>query len=281
MIRLLVLQQLYNLSDEALEYQVLDRSSFQRFAGLEHSGRVPDAKTLWVWRERLKKQDLTGDISEAVGHQLSRAGFIARGGQIVDASIVTVPIQRNPQAENEVIGRGEVPEDWSEAKRSQKDVEARWTRKHGKSHYGYKLHANTDRRWGFIRRMAVTPASANDTTVFETILDETNTGREVYADRGYAKAAREQALRAAGYRDRIQRKGEAGHPLSEAQQRRNRRIARDRAFGEHPFARLTQMGGKCIRTIGLARAKVVIGLKVIAHNLMHLARLQQRGIVPA
>ncbi len=280
MIRLLVLQQLYNLSDDALEYQVLDRSSFQRFAGLEHSGRVPDAKTLWVWRERLKKQGLIGDISEAVGRQLSSAGFIARGGQIIDASIVTAPIQRNPRAENEAIGRGDVPEDWSEAKRSQKDVDARWTQKHGKSYYGYKLHANTDRRWGFIRHMAVTTASVNDTTVFETILDETNTSRNVYADRGYAKAAREEALRDAGYRDHIQRKGQAGKPISQAQQRRNQRIAKQRAFGEHPFARLAQMGGKCIRTIGLARAKVVIELKVIAHNVMHLARLQHRGVVP-
>ncbi len=281
MIRLLVLQQLYNLSDEALEYQVLDRSSFQRFAGLEHSGRVPDAKTLWVWRERLKKQDLIGDISEGVGRQLSKAGFIARGGQIIDASIVTVPIQRNRREENEKIAQGEVPEDWNDAKRAQKDVDARWTQKHGKSYYGYKLHANTDRRWGFIRRIEVTAASANDTTVFEVILDETNTSRDVYADRGYAKAAREVELRACGYRDHIQRKGQAERPLSPAQQRRNGRIARQRAFGEHPFARLAQMGGKCLRTIGLVRAKAVIELKVITHNLMHLARLRKRGVVLA
>jgi hypothetical protein len=62
MIRLLVVQNLYNLSDDAMEYQLLDRASFQRFAGLEQSGRVPDAKTLWVWRERLKKQDLCGSV---------------------------------------------------------------------------------------------------------------------------------------------------------------------------------------------------------------------------
>ncbi|MGH8113007.1 MAG: transposase [Rhodanobacteraceae bacterium] len=95
MIRLLVVQQLYNLSDDALEYQVLDRASFQRFAGLAHSGRVPDAKTSSVWRERLKRQDLMGDISAAVGQQLAQAGFIARGGQIIDASIVTAPVQHN------------------------------------------------------------------------------------------------------------------------------------------------------------------------------------------
>jgi IS5 family transposase len=281
MIRLLVVQQLYNLSDDAMEYQLLDRASFQRFAGLERSGRVPDAKTIWVWRERLKKQDLISDISEAVGLQLAQAGFIARGGQIIDASIVTAPVQHNPRDENEAIEQGDVPEDWSTAKCAQKDMEARWTKKHGKRYYGYKLHANTDRRWGFIRRMEVTPASVNDTEVFESILDKTNTCKDVYADRGYAKHARETELYVQGYRARIQRKGTAARLISEAQQRRNRHIAKQRAFGEHPFACLAQMGGKHVRTIGLVRARAVIKLKVITHNLMHLARLKQRSVVPA
>lgn len=87
---------------------------------------------------------------------------------------------------------------------------------------------------------------------------------------------------AKAYRVDIQHKGHAGKPLSQAQQRRNQRIAKDRAFGEHPFARLAQQGGKCLRTIGLMRAKVVLGLKVASHNLMRLARLQHRGgVVPA
>ncbi|TAN16426.1 MAG: IS4/IS5 family transposase [Rhodanobacter sp.] len=92
-------------------------------------------------------------------------------------------------------------------KRAQKDVDARWTKKHGKSHYGYKLHANTDRRWGFIRKVDVTSASVNDTEVFESILDEANTHKDVYADRGYAKHARETELYVQGYRANIQRKG--------------------------------------------------------------------------
>jgi IS5 family transposase len=281
MVRLLVLQQLYNLSDDALEYQVLDRGSFQRFLGLTHSARVPDAKTVWVWRERLKQHDLIGDISEAVSGQLARAGFIARGGQIIDASIVSAPIQRNSREENAAIGRGETPEDWSDAKRAQKDVEARWTTKHGKHYYGYKLHANSDRRWGFIRSAEVTVASVNDTRVFEALLDPTNTSRDVYADRGYAKRAREVELKSQGYRAQIQRKGEVDRPLSQAQQRRNHRIAKQRAHGEHIFARLAQLGGKYLRTIGLARAKVQIGLKATVHNLQRLSRLMERGVVPA
>ena len=111
MVKLLLLQQLYNLSDDALEYQVLDRTSFQRFLGLEHSRRVPDAKTIWVWRERLVKQDLIGDISAAVSGQLQRAGFLARGGQIIDASIVNAPIQRNRREENAAIKQDQTPED--------------------------------------------------------------------------------------------------------------------------------------------------------------------------
>lgn len=281
MVKLLLLQQLYNLSDDALEYQVLDRTSFQRFLGLEHSRRVPDAKTIWVWRERLKSRDLIGDISAAVSGQLQRAGFIARGGQIIDASIVNAPIQRNRREENEAIKQGEVPDDWSAAKRAQKDVDARWTKKHGKSFYGYKLHANTDRRWGFIRQHEVSAANVHDSQHFETILDSGNTGRTIRADSAYADRAREAALKGQGYRVDIQRKGHATKPLSEAQKRRNHRIAKDRAFGEHPFARLSQQGGKCLRTIGLMRAKVVIGLKVASHNLMRLARLQHGGVVPA
>lgn len=77
------------------------------------------------------------------------------------------------------------------------------------------------------------------------------------------------------------RKGTAQQPISEAQKRRNHRIAKQRAFGEHPFARLAQMGGKYLRTIGLARAKAVIEVKVITHNLVRLARLKEREIVPA
>jgi IS5 family transposase len=282
MVKLLLLQQLYNLSDDALEYQVLDRRSFQQFLGLEHSGKVPDAKTIWVWRERLKAQDVMGDISAAVGVQLQRAGFIARGGQIIDASIVSAPIQRNTREENAQIKQGsEVGQDWSDAKRAQKDVQARWTRKHGKAHYGYKLHASTDRRWGFIRRHAVSAANVHDSRHFEEVLDPSNRGRTVWADSGYADASREADLTQRGYRAAIQHQGQARKPLSAAEQRRNRRLAKDRVFGEHPFARLAQQGGKCLRTIGLARATVVIGLKVASHNLMRLARLQQRAMAPA
>ncbi|MCS3361229.1 transposase [Xanthomonas translucens pv. translucens] len=124
-------------------------------------------------------------------------------------------------------------------------------------------------------------ANVHDSRHFEELLDPANTGRSVWADSGYADAAREADLKQRGYRPFIQHQGQARKPLSEREKRRNRRIAKDQVFGEHPFARLAQQGGKCLRTIGLARATVVIGLKVASHNLMRLARLHHRGIVAA
>ncbi|UKE75289.1 transposase [Xanthomonas graminis pv. phlei] len=143
------------------------------------------------------------------------------------------------------------------------------------------MHASTDRRWGFIRRHTVSAANVHDSRHFEELLDPANTSHRVWADSGYADAAREADLKQRGYQPAIQHQGQVRKPLSEREKRRNRRIAKDRVFGEHPFARLAQQGGKCLRTIGLARATVVIGLKVASHNLMRLARLQHRGIVPA
>ena len=92
MIKLLLLQQGYNVSDDALAYQVLDRRSFQSFSGRENSKKVPDAKTIWLWRERLKQHNLLETINAAVSGQFERADFIARGGQIIDANIVKAPI---------------------------------------------------------------------------------------------------------------------------------------------------------------------------------------------
>lgn len=280
MIKLLLLQQLYHLSDDALEYHVLDRMSFQRFLGLEKSGKVPDAKTIWLWRERLNKQDLMGDISAAISLQLQQAGYIARGGQMIDATLISAPVQRNTREENKKIKQDEKIEDWSPAKRSQKDVDARWVIKNEVRHYGYKLHVNADKKWKFIRHYQVTSANVHDSQVLEEILDPCNTGKHIYADSAYAFISREHALKKMGYRVDIQHKGTRNKPLSKTQQQRNHRISKSRARVEHVFGRMSQMGGKGIRSIGLLRAKVTLGLKVGIYNLQRLATLKKNGIIP-
>jgi IS5 family transposase len=278
MVRALTLQQLYNLSDEQMEFQLLDRLSFQRFVGLRHSSQIPDRTTLWTFRERLIAAGASETVFEAVGRELSRQGYLARGGQIVDASLVPVPIQHNHKEERELVQEGAMPADWKPAKRRQKDVDATWTKKHAKSHFGYKLSANTDKRYKLIRKVKVSTASEHDTNHLEDVLDPANTSRDLYGDKGYVDGEREARLKKAGWRVHIQRKAAKGKPLSDCQKGRNTRIARTRARVEHVFASIEQMGGKGLRCIGLARANLQLHWKAAAYNLRRLCSLKVCGV---
>ena len=123
MVRVLVLQHLYNLSDEALEYQLLDRLSFQRFCGLRHSSTIPDANTLWVFRERISAAGGADALFDAVQRQLQQHGFIARGGQIVDATLVEAPKQHFHKEEKALLEQAATPAGWTPAQRRQKDTD--------------------------------------------------------------------------------------------------------------------------------------------------------------
>ena len=114
MFRMLILQSLYNLSDEQIEYQVRDRMSFTRFLGLEFEDDIPDGTTLWLFREKLAQAALVETLFERFNRHLNAKGYIARGGQMVDATIVPVPKQRNSREENEIVKRGETPAAWEE-----------------------------------------------------------------------------------------------------------------------------------------------------------------------
>jgi IS5 family transposase len=279
MFKVLVLQSLYNLADEQLEFQIRDRLSFMRFLGLAVEDRVPDATTVWRFREALNALDLTERLFHRFGAFLESEGLQARSGQIVDATIVRVPIQRNSRGENQRIKDGEVPEDWSEAKREQKDVEARWTKKHGKSHYGYKNHINVDAEHKFVRDYAVTAANVHDSQVFDEVIDPDNADPQVWADSAYRSEQTEALLAEAGYVSHIQEKGQAGKPLSAEQNRRNRERSRIRSRVEHVFGfQENSMGGKVVRTIGLARARLKIGMMNLTYNLCRYARLRRRGV---
>ncbi len=147
MFKAIVLCELYSLSDDQVEYQLRDRLSFMRFLGLGLEDPVPDAKTVWHYREQLAQAGMVEGLFDEFDGYLKDQGYLAMGGQIIDASIVPVPKQRNSRDDNARIKDGETPEGWENqpAKRCQKDTDARWTKKHGKSHYGYKNHVNVDR----------------------------------------------------------------------------------------------------------------------------------------
>lgn len=281
MVRILLLQQLYNLSDEQLEFQLLDRLSFQRFAGLRQSSQIPDRTTVWIFRERLQAMGATETLFDAVNRELDKHGYLARGGQIIDASIVQAPKQHNRKAEKELIKEQAMPIDWTPVQRRQKDIDATWTKKHGKTYFGYKLSASADKQYKLIRKLKVSTASEHDTLHLEAVLDDSNTSQDLYADKGYVDANREARLKAAGWRVHIQRKASKNKPLSVCQQGRNNRIAKTRARVEHVFASMEQMGGKSLRCIGLLRATLQLNLKAATYNLRRLCSLKTCGVKSA
>jgi IS5 family transposase len=270
----LVLQQLYNLSDDQTEYQIRDRYSFSRFLHLDPEDGVPDAKTIWSYREQLKNHGLLDDLFNGLLSQIEAAGYVARCGQIVDAAIMETPRQRNPREENERIKKGEVPEDWSDHKRRQKDTQARWTRKAGKTYFGYKNHINVDVKHKVIRRFGVSDAALNDRHLLEDVLDEHNTSRALWADANYRSRDQEASLKKQGYRSHIQRQGQAKKPLNERQKAANHKRSKTRIRVEHIFAQQSWMG-RTVRTIGLERAHFKIGMMNLAYNMQRLAWLVQ------
>src|SRR3979411_651528 len=171
---ILVLQALNNLSDEQVEYQVRDRLSFTRFLRLGIEDSIPDATTVWLLREKLAKAGLIEKLFDRFDQHLAAKGYMARGGQMVDATIVPVPQQRNSGDENEAVKAGRIPEAWDNkpAKIRQRDRDARWTKKQGKSFFGYKNHVNADAKHKLTRRCEVTDAGVHDSQKLDRLLNK-------------------------------------------------------------------------------------------------------------
>ena len=284
MFKVLVLQTLYNLADEQVEYQIRDRLSFMRFLGLGLEDTVPDATTVWLFREALAKAGLVRALFERFNRHLDAKGYIARGGQIVDATIVAAPKQHNTREENEAIKAGKTPEGWEEnpAKNAQKDKDARWTKKNEESFYGYKNHVSVDRKHKLVRRYAETEASVHDSQKLDEVLDKSNTSNEVWADSAYRSAETEAKLKERGFKSRIHRRAARNHPLSDRQKAANTTRSRVRARVEHVFGdQQNAMGGIFVRTIGIARAAVKIGMMNLVYNMRRFVSLERVAAAPA
>jgi IS5 family transposase len=276
--RMLILQSLYNLSDEQVEYQVRDRLSFTRFltSGIEDC--IPDGTTLWLFREKLAQAGVIEKLFDRFDRYLGAKGYIARGGQIVDATIVPVPKQRNTHKENETVKGGQTPEAWKKkpAKNRQKDKDARWTKKHGRSFYGYKNHVNADVAHKLIRRYDVSDAAVHDSQKLDGLLNKANTSADVFADSAYRSAETEAGLKARGFRSRIHVRATRNHPLSQRQVEANRKKSQVRVRVEHVFgAQETSAGGRIVRTIGIVRARAKIGLQNFVYNIRRLVTLER------
>ena len=276
MFKILILQSLYNLSDDAMEYQIRDRIFFMRFLGLNIDQRVPDAKTIWLFREQLGQLHLTKKLFQRfdgyLGH-LGHQGLKAQKGQIIDANIVSVPIQRNSREQNKRLKEGETLDEWNDHVKRQKDSDATWTMKNGKKYYGYKNHVNVDVTHKLIRSYEVTDASGPDRKIFETLLDQSNTNKDVFADSAYCSKKNSQILEEHGFRDKVHRAGYRWKKLTARERQGNRTKSKTRVRIEHVFGMQLKVAGTLIsNVIGVMRNATKIGLRNLTYNMYRLPK---------
>ena len=275
MFKVLVLQRLFNLSDDQTEYQITDRISFQRFLGLSLGEKVPDAKTIWLFRNTLTELKIIDALFSQFNQMLEAQGIITHTGTIVDATFVDAPRQRNSRDENEQIKNNEIPEEWKKNphKMSHKDTDARWTKKRDETHYGYKDHIKVDADSKIILDYTVTPANVHDSNEFEEFFNDQDNA--AYADRAYVGRNLPEHVK-----NEVCEKGYRNKPLTEAQKENNRRKSRIRCRIEHIFGFMTMsMHGLMVRSIGIERAKFNIGLTNLVYNLCRYALLSRKEAV--
>ena len=279
--KMMILQRLYNISDEQLEYQVNDRLSFMRFLDLTIADDVPDCNTIRYFRDTLISKGVIEKLFKAFDEMLRAKGYITQEGSIIDASFVEVPKQRNTRDENKQIKEGKTPEGWDDPEHKNKvphkDIDARWTKKNHQSYYGYKDHVKVDAKSKLITKYKVTDASVHDSQPLKDLLDETDKGETVHADSAYT--GQDDLLKEKEVLSEICEKGCRYKKLTDEQLGNNRIKSKIRARVEHVFGFIeNSMNGSFIRTIGLKRARGVIGLMNLTYNMrrfiyLHEARL--------
>ena len=192
--------------------------------------------------------------------------------------MVEAPRQRNSREDNKRIKEGDMPKDWSDSKKRQKDTDARWTKKNGQNHYGYKNHISVDMKHKLIRKYDVTDASVHGSQKFDQLIDEGNSSLDVWADSAYRSGESVRRLKERGFREHLQRKGCRHQKLTEWEKQGNRTRARKRARVEHVFGVQAMMAGRVIvRTIGIVRARAKIGLMNLAYNMNRYSMLGEMG----
>lgn len=298
MFKILILQALYGLSDEQAEFQIRDRLSFLRFLGLSPSDRTPDSTTIWLFREQLTQATAVEKLFKLFDQRLREGGYLAKSGQILDASLIPAPRHHLSSDEKAAIKEGQTADEiWPDEPRkaAQKDTQARWTVKTSRSAppsegekakpglaipvFGYKNHIGIDRENGLIRTWLVTDAAAHDgARLREGLVDRDNTASDVWADSAYRSAANEAFLEDIGKRSQIHRRKPKGKAMPQNTARANGRKSKIRSKVEHVFAHQKQRMGMVIRTIGLDRAKTKIGLVNLAYNMRRIVTLNSRSV---
>jgi IS5 family transposase len=255
MVKLLVLQSMYGLSDPELERQANDKISFLKFLGFPK--KIPDHSTIWYFRERLIKQRKLDLIWQELQRQQDTMGLKIKKGTIQDATFITADPGHAPADKP----RG----DQAKTRRSK---EGTWTKKNSKSYFGFKTHTKEDCDFGLIRELQTTTASVHDSQV-----DLSKKGEVVYRDKGYF------GVKPLGF-DATMQRGVRNHPIGIWDKLRNKRISKKRAPGERPYAVIKTVfksAHTMVTTIVRVHAKMVFA--AFSFNLCQLRTFKHLGVI--
>jgi len=277
MFKILILQRYYNVSDDQIEYQINDRMSFMRFLNLSIADDIPDSKTVWNFREQLIDLKLVDELFVLFLKELEQLNLIINEGKIIDASFIEVPKQRNSRAENAEIKAGDTPESFDENlnKKSQKDLDARWTKKNNVSYYGYKNHVKVDVKSKLIVKYEVTDASVHDSQALENLLDEKDVDEDFFGDSAYTGQNQRDIISQKEMNDKTCKKGYKNNPLTEQEKATNREKSRVRSRVEHIFGFMEgSMNGMNLYSIGIKRVEGLVGLMNLTYNMFRKIQIQ-------
>jgi IS5 family transposase len=294
MYKIVILQRCNNIGDDKTEFLINDRLSFQRFLGLRQCDIIPDAKTIWNFKEQLMKAGVGEKLFDLFVEHLEAKGMITHSGSIIDATFVDVPRQRNTREENKTIKEGKTPEEWKlnedmkagkvekteeekrkEHKVRQKDTDARWAKKNDETHFGFKNNAKMDKDSKLLTKQNATAGSVHDSQALVDLVDESD--KVIYADSAYVGEDLHAEVKKKNPKVelKIHEKGKRNKPLTEEQKKANNEKSKTRVRVEHVFGYMTNsMGGIFIRSIGMDRANFNITLMSLTYNLNRYAYLK-------
>jgi IS5 family transposase len=251
LLKCLLLQQWYRLSDPGLEEALSDRLSFRRFVGLALADPVPDHSTLSRFRSELTRRGLAEQLLRELNRQLDARGLIVKAGTLIDASLVAADCRR-PRKGEPVAGRS--------------DQDASWNAMPEQPLFGYKMHLAVDQGSGLVRRAILTPGHVSDKVPFLDLVQSDE--RAVYADKGYDGGWYRARLLEQGIADRVMAGDYRQRPLDARGRARNRAIGAIRAPVERTFALLKRWYGYArVRYRSLIKNTLQLQLLAVTLNL--------------
>lgn len=271
-VRSMLLQAWYGLSDQELEFQCYDRLSFRNFLGYPES--IPDFSTIWNIRDKLKEQHTDDAIWDELQSQLNDKGYRIKKGVIQDATFIEADLGRKRHYQKKKAEKKGEKIEYSERQLQHIDKDGSFSVKHGQVHYGYKTHIKLDTEDYLIRTVEVTTASLHDGEI-----DLIRRGdKKAYRDKGYFG----KKINAKGIEDMTMKRDTRGRKINGGEQKRNRMISGIRAPGERPFGvikRVFHNGKTFVKTIERVKTKEIF--KAFAFNLYQLVTLQKKKIAIA